>query len=122
MDNSEWVQGLRDRAMVNLKQYSLLRKEKWNEKSKAIEFRKGDQVLMRKSGMNTKLSEIWLGPFEIVKKNSPLSYKVNMGSRVTNSVHIQLLKEYVQRDSALVVKRVTTVMEPDTPWIKNTQR
>ena len=31
-----------------------------------------------------------------------------------SSVHIQLLKEYVKRDSALVVKRVTTVLEPDT--------
>ena len=70
-------------------------------------------MLMRKSGMNTKLSENWLGPFEIVKKNSPLSYKVNTGSRVINCVHIKLLKEYVHRDPALVIKRVTTVLEPD---------
>ena len=73
MENSERVQGLRDQAVVNLKQCSVLRKEKWDEISKPIEFQKGDQVLMRKSGMNLKLSESWLGPYEIVKRNSPLS-------------------------------------------------
>jgi len=30
-----------------------------------------------------------------------------------NSVHIQLLKQYVLRDEALLVKRVTTVQGPD---------
>ena len=100
--------------MVNLKQCSLLRKEKLDEKSKIREFKKGYRVLMRKRGMNTKLSESWLGPFEVVKKNSSLSYKVNTRSKVINSVHIQLLKEYVTRDSALVIRRVTTVLEPDT--------
>ena len=64
--------------------------------------------------MNLKLSKNWLGLYEILKKNSPLSYKGDTGSRVVNSVHIQLLKEYVKRDEALVVKRVTTVLEPDT--------
>ena len=48
-----------------------------------------------------------------MKRNSPLSYKVDTGSRVINSVHIQLLKQYVQRDEALLVKRATTVLEPD---------
>ena len=87
----------------------LLVKEKWDERAKPREFQKGDQVLMRKSGKNLKLSETWLGPHEIVKKNSPLLYKANTGSRVISSVHIQLLKEYVKRDSSLVVKRVMTV-------------
>ena len=99
---------------MKLKQCSLLRKEKWDERAKLREFQKGDQVLMRKSGMNLKLSETWLGPYEIVKKNSPLSYKVNTGSREISSVHIQLLKEYIKRDSSLIAKRVTTVLEPDT--------
>ena len=113
-ENSERVQDLRDKAVVNFKQCSLLRKEKWDERAKPREFKKGDRVLMRKSGMNLKLSENWLGPYEIVKKNSPLSYRVDTGSRVVNSVHIQLLKEYIKRDDALVIKRVTTVLEPDT--------
>jgi len=114
IENSERVQSLRDNAVVNYRECSALRKEKWDTHSKPREFQKGDKVLMRKSGMNLKLSESWMGPYEIVKKNTPLSYKVDTGSRVMNSVHIQLLKQYVQRDEALLVKRVTTVLEPDT--------
>ena len=65
MGDGQQVQGLIDRAVVNLKQCSLLRKEKWNEKSKAREFRKDDQVLMRKSGMNTKLAKVGWVPLKL---------------------------------------------------------
>ena len=77
VNNSERVQRLLDKAVVNLKECSLLCKEKWDEKAKVREFKKGDKVLMRRSGMNTKLSESWLGPFEVVRKNSAPSYKIN---------------------------------------------
>ena len=56
-ENSERVQDVRDKAVVNFKQCSLLRKEKWDERAKPREFKKGDRVLMRKSDMNLKLSE-----------------------------------------------------------------
>ena len=114
IENSERVQGLREKAVVNYKECSAVRKEKWDAQSKPREFQKGDKVLMRKSGINLKLSESWLGPYHVVKKNTPLSYKIDTGSRVINSVHIQLLKQFVQRDEALLVKRITTVLEPDT--------
>ena len=42
MDNCERVQRLRDKAVVNLNQCSLLRKEKWDEKAKIRDFSKGD--------------------------------------------------------------------------------
>ena len=44
-------------------------------------------------------------------KNSPLSYKINMGDRKLNSVHIQLLKRY---NKPKQVKEVTSVLEGDT--------
>ena len=103
IDLEEWVvtncrvQRLRDKAVVNMKECSHLRKEKWDSKAKMREFQKGDKVLMRKFGINTKLAESWLGPFQVVRKNSSLSYKIDTGDRVINSVHIQLLKEYVPR-------------------------
>ena len=87
LENSERVQNLREQAVVNLRECSELRKEKWDKKAKPREFKKGDLVLMRKSEMNLKLSETWLGPYEIAKKNSPLSYKVNTGSRLINSTY-----------------------------------
>ena len=70
--------------------------------------------MMQKSGMNTKLSATWLGPYMVTKVNSPLSYKVDTGSRKLNCVHIQLLKRYAEREDQVLVKRVTTVLEPDT--------
>ena len=90
-----------------------MRKEKWDAQSKPREFQKGDKVLMRKSGMNLKLSESWLGPYHVVKKNTPLCYKIDTGSRVINSIHIQLLKQFVQRDEVLLVRRITMVLELD---------
>ena len=74
----------------------------------------GDKVLLKKLGLNSKLTETWLGPYVIVKKNSPLSYKIDTGSRRVNSIHIQLLKAIVEREEAATVKRVTTVLEPDS--------
>ena len=108
------MQRLRDKAVVNLKECSQLRKEQWDSKAMLREFKEGDKVLMRKSGLNTKLADSWLGPFQIVGRNSSLSYKIDTGDRVINSVHIQLLKEYIPRTQSLEVKRVTTVLEPDT--------
>ena len=111
--NSERIQMLRGKAVVNMKECSLLRKEKWDQKAKIREFKKGDKVLMRKSGINTKLAESWLGPFQVVRKNSSLSYKIDTGDRVIHSVHIQLLIEFVPRGQTHEIKRLTTVLEPD---------
>ena len=77
-------------------------------------FEQGDQVFLRKSGLNTKLSDSWEGPYQVLKRNTPLSYKVSMGDRVLLSMHIQLLKAYVPRPEPKV-GRVTSVLEPDTP-------
>ena len=79
--NSERVQTLREKVIVNLKECSAIWKENWDMKSKVREFKKGDRVYMRKSGINTKLAESWAGPFVIVKHYSSLSYKVNTGDR-----------------------------------------
>ena len=78
------------------------------------QFEKGDQVYLRKSGMNTKLADSWDRPFLIDKRNTPLSYRVNTGDRVIPSVHIQLLNTYQPRQEEHRVHRVTSVLEPDT--------
>ena len=61
---------------MNMKECSAIHKDNWDKKTKVREFDKGDLIYMRKSGINTKLSESWAGPYHIVKRNSPLSYKV----------------------------------------------
>ena len=74
----------------------------------------GDLVLVRKTGMNEKLTELLVGLFSILKVNSPLSYQVESGGHTKQTVLIQRLKRYEQRPESASVKSVTTVLEPDT--------
>ena len=113
--NAEKVQALRDQAVVRKQQVSRDRKKAWDRKAQVREFVKGDEVYMRKAGINTKLSESWEGPYTVVRKNSPLSYRIHTGDRVIPSVHIQLLKEFVHRKQEPKIARVTSVFDPDTP-------
>ena len=66
--NCERVQRLPDKAVVNLKECSQLRREQCDSKAKVREFKNGDKVLMCKSGLNTKLADSWFGPFQIVRR------------------------------------------------------
>ena len=101
-ENTERVQRRRDKAKVNYKECSRIRKEKWDKTAKLRGFNVGDFVLMRKSGYCEKLSESWSGPYKVVKVNSPLSYQLDLGTRYKQSVHIQLLKKYEgRRDDVL---------------------
>ena len=70
----------------------------------------------KSSGLNTKLSDSWVGPCVIEKRNSPLCLRVNTGERVLQSVHVQLLKKHTPRPPDTSVKRVTTVLEPLIVW------
>ena len=113
-ENAETVQRLRDQAVANMQTCSGTRKASWDKKAQVREIAKGDQVYMRKSGTNTKLTESWAGPYTVVKKNSPLSYRISTGDLTIPSVHVQLLKKYTPREQQSSVRMVTTVLEPDT--------
>ena len=113
MLNAERVQSLREKAVVTKQDVSKQRKLLWDTKAKAREFSKGEEVLMRKPGINMKLAESWEGP-HTVKRNSPLSYQIDTGDRVIPSVHVQLLKQYLTKTDNPRVSRVTSVFEPDT--------
>jgi len=55
------------------------------------------------------------GPYLVRKKNSPLSYCVDVGGRKIPSVHISMLKKYErEKEDVVKVSRATTVMESDT--------
>ena len=64
--------------------------------------------------MCEKLAQSWVGPYIIVRVNSSLSYQVDTENGRKQIVHVQCLKRYVERESPTVVKRVTTVLDPDT--------
>ena len=102
---------MRETAVVQLINTFQQRKKDWD---KFREFEKGDMVYLCKSGINTKLANSWAGPYKVEKRNSPLSYPINTGDRVLSSVHVQLLKLHTTRPPEQQVKRVTTVLEPDS--------
>ena len=115
MCNAERVQVLRDKATLKKQEVSKNRKSAWDAKAKDREFSAGDEVLVHKPSINMKLTKSWEGPFKILKRNSPLSYKVDMGNRVIPSVHVQLMKKYFPSGDSPRVNRVTSVLETDTP-------
>ena len=104
LQNSERIQNLREKAIVNYQECSRIRKQKWDIKAKQRAFKFGDLVLIRRSGMREKLSQSWVGPYPIV----------TLFARKKQVVHIQKLKRYEERRDSALVKRVTTVLEPDT--------
>ena len=109
--NAERIEIARDKSLANKLNISQKRKHKWDLKAVNRSFEIDDEVLVRKPGLNSKLSESWEGPYRVIAKNSPLSYKIDTGDRRLNSVHIQLIKRY---DRPKQVKRVTSVLEGDT--------
>ena len=112
--NAEKIEFARENALLMTTDVSQKRKIMWDKKANNIESSEGDEVLVRKLGMNLKLTESWEGPFTVTKKNSPLSYTVDLGDRRIHSVHVQLMKKYNRETQQNRVNRLTSVFEADT--------
>ena len=67
-ENSDRVQNMREVALANQSANSDKRKADWDRKAQFCQFDKGDRVYMRKSGLNTKLEDSWVGPYKVLKK------------------------------------------------------
>jgi len=118
MLNNERVEEQREKTEVKLRETAVKRKDVWDRKARERVFEINEKVWMRKSGSNLKLDSSWDGPFVIKRRNSLLSYAVDIGSRTIPSVHIQLLKKYEDNNDgepALTVDRATVVLDPDRP-------
>ena len=111
LQNADRVEMARDKANATLIENSRIRAKAYNKRAKQRDFKVGDSVWIRRPGLDHKLTESWVGPGIILKKNSPVSFKVQTQDRILKTVNIQQLKECV-RDKE--VKRVTTVLEQDT--------
>jgi len=118
----ERVQNNKEKCIQGIVETGRKRKEKWYAKAKEREFVVGEEVLLRKPGMNFKLEETWEGLYKIFRKNSPLSYGVDTGDRRIQSVHVQLMIKYCKREEALRVDRATTVLEQDGENYEITRR
>ena len=118
IDLSEWidintdrVEQARDIATSSKIVASTNRAKGWNERARDRIFKVGDQVLIRRPGLDAKLRESWEGPGVILAVNSPVSYRVQTDKRTMSTVNVQQLKEFMQQT---VVKRVTSVLQRDT--------
>jgi len=105
MENAECVQELKE-GPVNYSEVSKLRKEVWDKKAKERFYKEGDKVKYRAPGLDTKLSDSWVGPLDIVQVLGPLTYRVGLSEGRSRIVHVRFLKDYVQRE----VKRTTTIL------------
>jgi len=113
-ENSERVEMLRDSATLKLRETGDERKKRWDIKAKDRGFKIEDEVMMRKAGLCGKLESSWSGPYTVIKKNSPLSYGIDMGDRKVPSVHVSLLKKYMRESDSVKIARATTVIDSDT--------
>jgi len=113
LPNNERIENVREKSELYLRETATNRKEKWDKKAKTREFQVGEEVLVRKPGLNFKLQDSWEGPFTVYKRNSSLSYGVDTKDRKLTAVHIQLMKKYERNGENPNVNRATSVFEPD---------
>ena len=66
-ENAERVELVREKSILTSTDVVQKRKRIWDGKACNREFEIGDEVLIRKPGMNLKLSESWEGPYTVTK-------------------------------------------------------
>ena len=85
-----------------------------DKRRKDLEFEVEDQVFLKLSpwkgvvrfGKRGKLSPCYIGPFEIVERIGPMSYRLDLAeelSRVHNVFHISMLRKYISDPSHVLV-------------------
>ena len=106
LQNAENLENARDVATGTLIENSSKRATDFNRKARDRTFTVGDNVWIRRPGLDQKLRESWVGPGKIVKQNSPVSYKVQTEERLIPTVNVQQLKiatkESVRKIAAVV--------------------
>ena len=54
--------------------------------------------MYRAPGLETKLSESWVGPIEVLQVLGPMTYRVELSKGKSRVVHMRFLKDYVERE------------------------
>ncbi|KAJ8973650.1 hypothetical protein NQ317_002924 [Molorchus minor] len=83
----------------NIESAKCSRIAQYNKKTKEKEFAIGDLVYLRdmaaKIGISKKLAKYWKGPYRVIKKIGPVTYKIQkVGTREEQVVHVNRLKPY----------------------------
>ena len=72
-------------------------KKYYDRKARNRVYQIGDKVLLLLPTDNNKLLLQWKGPFEIIERNLPCDYKLDVNGKV-KTFHINMLKKYVDRE------------------------
>lgn len=95
---------IRNQAVTNLEKVQDASKQRYDKRHSHTEFEAGDLVKVfnpaRKVGMTSKFLIRWMGPFTILKRNSPVDYVVKLGDTArakTDVIHVSRIRPF--RDS-----------------------
>ena len=84
-------------AQDNLSKMSRKYKRHYDQKAGKRQLKVGDKALVLLPTNKNKLLMGWKGPYEVVEKLSLLDYRIKIGGK-EKSVHINMLKQYVERE------------------------
>ena len=79
-------------------------KDRYDKDTQVTEFAEGDKVFMMLPQKVNSLESSWSGPYEVLKKLGPVTYKilVHDKSKKVRIVHVNMLRKYVPRISCFI--------------------
>ena len=117
-NTSEWVKELAKRldcvrgiANENIKKEIRNRKKKVDGNKKLRKFKVGDLVWEHKPVMLPKLNKGRHGPYTISEVLDEVNYCINGSGRKSRVVHVNTLKEFIDRDYSFKLRRVTVMAD-----------
>lgn len=109
----------RDQARENL-QAQATQKRWYDQQARVWHFQPGQKVLLLLPTSSNKLLSKWQGPYTIVRKMGPVTYKVHHPDKKKSyqTYHMNLLKEWKEgsvaaKEASLMVRKVVKEMEDD---------
>ncbi|XP_062594005.1 uncharacterized protein LOC134255486 [Saccostrea cucullata] len=99
LETRERMQNIRDLVKDSERLAKKKQKIYYDKKARSRTFEVGQKVLVLLPTSTSKLMAQWKGPYEVVKKVSPVDYKVRISKNKEPVYHVNMLKEWFSRDS-----------------------
>lgn len=101
----------------NMEQAQTQQKAWYDRSARQRQLRPGQKVLLLLPTSEQKLLAKWQGPYEVVQQMGPATYEINLpGKRKPTQVfHVNLLKEWHDRDISLQLRVQAVAEEEETP-------
>ncbi|XP_028437739.1 uncharacterized protein LOC114558153 [Perca flavescens] len=111
----ERLEKMSELAQAHMVEAQQQQKSWYDRSARQRSFNPGQKVLVLLPSDDKKLLAKWQGPFEILKKLGPTTYQVSTPGKPRSSriLHINLLKEWVQRPERKEVMLIRVVQEEE---------